>query len=196
MKRVSNARFETCVFNAKCRLRNPYNNHPHVIRRFQIDQKKANSAQISLLREICAIFAVFFLFIIIKIKKISPETRIIRPTSKRSPCNLKPSIGMYHKGSRSPNNLIYTSVSRCNLRRQARTYLPGVIIPKLSHFGVMRARRSFDRLVRYRRRLSACAHRARATSSPRAARATSRDPRPRQWRTKAMAMTKLRLPTA
>ena len=61
------------------------------IRRFQIDQKKANSAQISLLREICAIFAVFFLFIIIKIKKISPETRIIRPTSKRSPCNLKPS---------------------------------------------------------------------------------------------------------
>ena len=60
-------------------------------RRFQIDQKKANSAQISLLREICAIFAVFFLFIIIKIKKISPETRIIRPTSKRSPCNLKPS---------------------------------------------------------------------------------------------------------
>ena len=53
------------------------------IRRFQINQKKANIAQISLLREICAIFAVFFLFIIIKIKKISPETRIIRPTSKR-----------------------------------------------------------------------------------------------------------------
>ena len=38
-------------------------------RRFQIDQKKANSAQISLLREICAIVTVFFLFIIIKIKK-------------------------------------------------------------------------------------------------------------------------------
>ena len=43
------------------------------IRRFQIDQKKANIAQISLLREICALFAVFFFFIIIKIKKMSPK---------------------------------------------------------------------------------------------------------------------------
>ena len=36
----------------------------NVNRRFQIDQKKANIAQILLLREICALFAVFFLFII------------------------------------------------------------------------------------------------------------------------------------
>ena len=84
------------------------------------------------------------------------------------------------KGCRSPNNLIYPSVSRCNLLRQARTYLPGVIISKLSHFGVMRRRRSFDRRVRlsiYRLRTYIARY---FTSSPRAACATSRDPRSRQ----------------
>ena len=44
-----------------------------VIRRFQIDQKKANIALISLLRDICAIFAVFYLFINIKIKIFCPK---------------------------------------------------------------------------------------------------------------------------
>ena len=43
---------------------------------FQIDQKKANIAQISHLRGIFELFAVSFLFIIIKIKKISPEAKL------------------------------------------------------------------------------------------------------------------------
>ena len=82
-------------------------------RRFQIDQKKANIAQILLLREIRAICAVFFLFIIIKIKKISPETRIIRPTSississsaGRNEDSVK-TLGFWHFFvSRNPRNL-------------------------------------------------------------------------------------------
>ena len=44
--------------------------HFVAVRRFRV---MTSSAQISLLREIRAIFAVFFLFIIIKIKKFRPK---------------------------------------------------------------------------------------------------------------------------
>ena len=111
------------------------------IRRFQIDQKKANSAQISLLREICAIFAVFFLFIIIKIKKISPETRIICPTSKRSPCNLKPSIFW-------PFCTFWTRVAITAPRRPKRTKPGSKAVWVLGNQPVAGFARRFGRLAR------------------------------------------------
>ena len=41
-------------------------------RRFQVDQKKENYKQISFLREICVEFSVFFLFVIIRQRKVHP----------------------------------------------------------------------------------------------------------------------------
>ena len=65
-------------------------------------------------------------------KKISPETRIIRPTSKRSPCNLKPSnhsegwlieLAIAKRATHNPNDNPHTQPNNQHHIREHHTHL-------------------------------------------------------------------------